>query len=218
MRNHELIWYVGYGSNLSEERFNCYISGGTPKYGVKNHIGCRDKNPFVKKSTMTIPYELYFAETSSSWENKAVAFIRPVTDHSVHTICTCYLIQKEQLTDIFFQENDKDPFAENTSYDLLNTKFNEGFKQYQQENKWYGKIISLGLHKSYPAATFTTNMGEESIKCDAPGAKYLKTIIEGIKSHYSYTQQEIADYLCRRCGINGNINSKELEQLICSTA
>ncbi|MBL0236650.1 MAG: hypothetical protein IPQ02_08595 [Saprospiraceae bacterium] len=37
----DYIWYASYGSNLLEERFQCYIKGGMPKGSTKTYLGCR---------------------------------------------------------------------------------------------------------------------------------------------------------------------------------
>lgn len=56
------VWYVSYGSNLSYERFLCYINGTTPKGSTKAEQGCRDKTLSNATGKITIPYKLYFAK------------------------------------------------------------------------------------------------------------------------------------------------------------
>jgi len=59
--NQEYIWYVGYGSNLSKQRFLCYILGGTSKYGKRSNHGCTNKALPLEDRSIKIPYGLYFA-------------------------------------------------------------------------------------------------------------------------------------------------------------
>jgi hypothetical protein len=68
-----LIWYAGYGSNLSRARFNC---GGTPEGSTRTYPGCRDKTPHRPDRKLKLPHQPYFAGHSNTW-NAAVAFIRP---------------------------------------------------------------------------------------------------------------------------------------------
>ena len=85
-----LIWYAGYGSNLSRARFNCYIGGGTPEGSTRTYPGCRDKTPPRPDRELKLPHQLYFAGHSNTW-NAAVAFIRP-TPPNATTYARMYLI------------------------------------------------------------------------------------------------------------------------------
>ena len=51
---------------------------------------------------VNIPYKLYFAKSSSRWNNGGVAFIDETTQSN--TIGRAYLITKEQLIDVQTQE------------------------------------------------------------------------------------------------------------------
>ncbi len=55
------VWYVGYGSNLSEQRFLCYIQGGTPPFGKDSNRGCQDQTRPKAEKPIKIHYPLYFA-------------------------------------------------------------------------------------------------------------------------------------------------------------
>jgi hypothetical protein len=71
----EHIWYVCYGSNLSKQRFMCYIADGIPRYAI-----CKSKADGPCKNTtllrpddvehITIDYPLYFNGNSRSWADK----------------------------------------------------------------------------------------------------------------------------------------------------
>jgi hypothetical protein len=86
------VWYVGYGSNVHEQRFLCYIRGGTPRFGKKHSKGCTDKTPPVEKKAITISYPLYFAlpdknTKTSNWGAGGVAFIDPQEAKKLKTFC-----------------------------------------------------------------------------------------------------------------------------------
>ena len=80
--NQNYVWYVGYGSNLSKQRFLCYILSGIPRYGRKRNQGCTNKGLPLEHRPIKIPYGLYFAlpeerKRTSNWGKGGVAFITP---------------------------------------------------------------------------------------------------------------------------------------------
>ena len=60
MTDKNLVWYIGYGSNLSKERFLCYITGGQPIGNAKSYEGCRDKTLPISDKSIIINNDLYF--------------------------------------------------------------------------------------------------------------------------------------------------------------
>ena len=69
----ELVWYLSYGSNLLEERFLCYIEGGTPPGSKSFHSGSR----FVFELLVTFIFSLlYFSqkEINENQFNQKVVF------------------------------------------------------------------------------------------------------------------------------------------------
>ncbi len=215
MIDNDLCWYVAYGSNINVGRFYSYIFGGVTKYTEKYQKGCRIKKNPMRQTTTNICHELYFSNSSRTWEDKGVAFVKTAEDQSKKTLCTSYLIQKEQFIDIFLQENDKYPFTEELDIDFASiTDTKELLVFLENDYSWYGRIIYLGKYEGFPAFTFTAKWDDDHIVCSVPGNKYLKTIIEGIKANYNYSGKEISDYLLDICGIQGNIKREEIENLI----
>ena len=97
MNNSDLVWYVCYGSNLCYERFMCYLTGeGSEKYGVAARPDCRcnNPNPPQRIEITILPYPLYFARNSSSWQGQGVAFIDPAKKGI--SLGRAYLVSKEQ--------------------------------------------------------------------------------------------------------------------------
>merc|ERR1712000_428846 len=72
----ELVWYLSYGSNLLEERFLCYIEGGTPPGSKSFHSGSRDKRKPIQSKGCFLRHEMVFARESATWQNGSVAFIK----------------------------------------------------------------------------------------------------------------------------------------------
>ncbi len=109
----DYVWYVGYGSNLNEQRFLCYIQGGTPRFGRRSDIGCTDKTLPKDNRPITIHYPLYFAlpvdiTKTENWDVGGVAFISPYKDTNTKTFCRMWKITKEQYEEVRVQEGRSD--------------------------------------------------------------------------------------------------------------
>lgn len=218
MDNDNLIWYVGYGSNLNFKRFNCYIFGGVPAYSYREHIGARMKQAPVKSAAIKIQHEMYFSKAAESWQNKGVAFLKSSKSAKAETLCVAYLIQKEQFIDVLLQENGRNPSRENIqlNFDALKNA-GEYFLPPENENQWYGRIVYLGEKDGHSLVTFTAKWDDSQIECTPPGENYLTTIIEGIKANFDLTADEIADYFSRLCGIRNQLSRQKIESIIQSS-
>jgi hypothetical protein len=120
------VWYACYGSNLLKERFMSYIKGGVSKLNGKSYQGCTDKSEPIDDKPINIPYELYFGNTSSAWENGGVAFLKPEENEEANTLGRMYLITDEQFLEV-----------------------------QKQEGSWYQKSINLGSYNGAEIKTFT---------------------------------------------------------------
>ena len=96
------VWYVCYGSNLLWSRFERYIAGGICEENNKEYKGCSDKTLPSKNVAVELPYKLYFAKESRSWDVMGVAFID--LKYPGKTPGRAYLINEDQLNDIQNQE------------------------------------------------------------------------------------------------------------------
>jgi hypothetical protein len=204
-KNEKYIWYACYGSNLLEERFNCYIQGGKPKGSIKNYDGCRNKSLPVCSEKIYLPYELYFAKESSTWNNGGVAFIKN-TNSKIETLGRMYLITEEQFIDVAKQET-------NTKIDLA-IDFEKAIKEDStifKDKSWYGKLIYLGKQNEIPIFTITA---EKKFQDNKPYKNYLKTIIEGIKETFNHDEMTIIEYLINKEGVSDNYSIEELTQII----
>ena len=184
------IWYVGYGSNLHEQRFLCYINGGTPRFGKKCTNGCSDKSHPMQDKPIIINYSLYFAlpdnrRKTDNWGDGGVAFIDPQKDEKSKTFCRMWKITKRQ-------------------YDQVKN----------QEGPWYGKQISLGEDSGIPIYTITNNVTLSNIIC--PSDAYIKTIALGLKESYGLSDQDITDYLIKKKGIRDSLQAHAILKIIAS--
>ena len=195
----DLVWYASYGSNLLYDRFMCYIKGGTPEGSSTRCEGCSDKTPPQDRRPITIPHELYFAENSSSWEDKGVAFVKSERDLNAQTLGRMYLITREQFVQIVRQENGRSPDNPRISID-----FEETIAQGQSMIKggWYSRVIYLSEEDGYPIFTFTGRWEDDAIPPNKPCEAYRKTIIRGLRETYlEMGDEERIDYLGNAGGI-----------------
>jgi len=189
------VWYLSYGSNLSVDRFLCYIEGGAPEGSTEAELGCFDKTPPKENVKMEIPYPLYFSKERSKWGEGGVAFIdhHPVEDEV--TIGRKFLITDEQFKEVVAQENNEQ------GLDIdLDTVIQEGAAKIT--NGWYGRIMYLGEKDGAPIFTFTSNVPMTEQKIKEPAQAYIRTIANGLMK-MGMTEREVSHYLkAKRGGVD----------------
>lgn len=200
------VWYASYGSNLSRERFLCYIQGGRPEGSSKVEVGCKDQSLPIDEATYTIRYPLYFAKRSERWQNQGVAFIGLTEDEAFHTYSRKYLITVEQFFDVVKQENNGAE-VEIKIQDVINNRFRT-FR-----DSWYGTILYLGEAQGYPILTFTADW-DLDVPFVKPSTEYLSMISYGLKTTLLLENEEIVQYLSTKPGIDGEYTHTELEKLV----
>jgi len=184
------VWYACYGSNLSRERFMCYIKGGRPEFSQQLYEGCTDPSPPLREEPYSIPHRIYFGEKSSIWENKGVAFIYPGSDPDQKTRSRRYLITSDQFIQITRQENGRDPTDRTFSIDLQMCQERGHMKV---GTSWYSMVLYLGVEDDIPIFTFTS---PEIRKENQPGENYLNTIRNGLRETYpGMKEDEVNRYL-----------------------
>ena len=179
------VWYVGYGSNLHQQRFLCYIEGGRPQLGASMAAGCRDKTTPIANKAIEIQHPLYFAipnkgRETSNWGRGGVAFLDPQRDAGARTYCRMWKITAEQYEDVRQQEG----------------------------QTWYDREICLGSECGTPIVTVTNSLVIKNIL--TPSDAYLKTIALGLAETYDFSQDEIADYLLDKTGIKGALGKSDI--------
>jgi len=203
-RQHSLVWYASYGSNLSyESRFKCYLVGGAPRGSSHVNPGCRNSSLPLDTRPITLNYEIYFADYSSGWGG-AVAFIRQKANAT--TYGRMYLITDDQFNDVVLQENGKR---------VDGTRFVPHFDQLVggehlrlSADLLYGYLLRVGMNGGYPIMTFTTS---RDLKIGAPSASYIKIIAAGLKETYpDMPHGSICKYLLGMDGIRGLIAEEQL--------
>lgn len=167
-RDNDLVWYAGYGSNLSRNRFNCYISGGTCAENGRTYCGASDPTPPRAEMKCSYHGKLYFGNNSSSWGGCGVAFFDPNPKNKDERVyMKRYLISRRQLHDVMVQEG--------------------------QSPNWYGRLVCLEVDShGIPVYTLTS----EKIRPEkAPSQSYLNLIATVLRDEFNLKEYQIAGYL-----------------------
>ncbi|MDA8078900.1 MAG: hypothetical protein M0Z79_08185 [Nitrospiraceae bacterium] len=206
-----MVWYASYGSNLLyKDGFLCYIVGGIRKGASQSESGCADKTPPRKNKNIDIPFPLYFAEKASRWNNGGVAFIGLSKKDNDFTAGRMYLITKGQFRDVVKQENSNKDIS--IDFDGVIKKGSNVFRK-----SWYGNIIYLGENDGYPVFTFTHYKDVTDQQLTKPSSEYIQIIAAGLKEAHNWTEDQIAEYLLKKPGIEGNYDRNDLKEL-CNNA
>ena len=165
----DLVWYAAYGSNLSSERFACYISGGICKENGRNYSGCSDPTPPRAVQKQRYPGSLYFGNSSSTWSGGGVAFFDPLSKEDF-VYMKLYLISRHQLHEVMAQEG--------------------------ASPNWYGRLLCLDLDENgVPVYTLTS---ESRRPANTPSPAYKDLIAKALCKEFGLTIGEAIRYLNQR--------------------
>ena len=180
------IWYAAYGSNLSRERFEIYLNGGTPRGAKHIYPGCRDNSAPIDDVADEIPAGLAFGGTSVTWGG-GVAFLVP--DETATAKARLYLLTIEQVADVIAQENWLEPGSvEIDAFMLDRTSTIPG-------SHMYGTVVVLHRRDGVPVLAVSQDPGTPP---NAPSAAYLRHIADGLREAHGMTGEEIAAYLATK--------------------
>ncbi|MFD1385302.1 hypothetical protein ACFQ4Z_00700 [Oceanobacillus oncorhynchi subsp. oncorhynchi] len=200
------VWYVSYGSNISENRFSCYIEGGIPEGSEKEEKGCENTTPPKKVKKAELPYPLYFTKEKSKWGKGGVAFIGHKSNKDTKTYARKYLITDEQFGEVVEQENNVDALNINVQ-DIMN----KGYVDLKAG--WYGRVIYLGKEEGAPMFTFTNPDVMGTHEFTTPPQSYLSMISRGLKE-IGLAKEEIVEYFLTKPGIEGKFTKDSLFRYI----
>lgn len=187
------VWYVAYGSNLSLDRFTCYLSGGRPVGAARDYPGVRDGRPPMDIRPIQLTGTVYFALQSLVWGG-AMAFLDPAGTGVVAG--RAYRLRCSQFADVAAQEMHRDPLAD---LDLARVLTKGGRWSYGPGR--YETIVHLGELDDAPLLTLTAPWGMEDVRPAAPSAAYLTVIATGLRESHGWTAHQVADYLAGWPGV-----------------
>ena len=200
-----MIWYAAYGSNLSRERFDVYLNGGTPAGAAHAYPGCRDTSPPAEDRPWECACELRFGGRSQTWGGGVALVVPGPSD--VPTKLRLYLLKQDQFEDVVAQENWLDPGAVELSDAVYDPHHIIG------PDHTYRVVLQLDELEDIPVLTITQ---DASTAGAAPTIRYLRHIAQGLREAHGCSDEEIAGYLAGRPGVAGAFGADELRTLLSS--
>jgi len=150
----DYVWYASFGSNLLYERFITYIKGGNCKFNGQDYPGCRDKSLPKDSRPITIPYNMYYGNESSSWGKGGVSFLD--CEVKGYSLGRMYLITRNQLKDVSRQEgrgeiwyNNSVKLGEDNGIEII-TITNKSIRPHHNPSDKYLEVIRMGIKETYP--------------------------------------------------------------------
>ncbi|GAA0149502.1 histone modifying enzyme [Lithospermum erythrorhizon] len=199
------IWYAAYGSNMSKDRFLCYVQGGQAEGMRIPYAGSADKSPPKDILWMTFPHRLFFGrDFSATWGPGGVAFLHPESNIQEKSYLCLYRITLEQFNDVCLQENAMDIDTSSPLFDLTSLQSIESKKQVSVETgikRWYDNVVYLGKEKDVPILTMTCSLsdvdGYKSGKLPiyAPCKGYADTLVRGLVQGGKLSEEEAVSYI-----------------------
>jgi hypothetical protein len=192
---HDLVWYVAYGSNVRSSRLRYYLAGGRPPNGAKTLPGCRDRREPERSIPVELDGKLYFAQESPQWTGGR-AFLD--LDAPGTVLARGHLITVGQFSDILAQEMYRQPAEDLELAEWLP----RGRAQVGPGR--YETVVCVGSLDGHPALTFTAPWSIEEIRCTKPAPAYLENITAGLLEADAWSRDEIAAYLAGCPGVSGD--------------
>jgi hypothetical protein len=183
------LWYASYGSNLSAERFACYIAGGRPGGATRTYVGARDTSPPLDSVALEISYRLYFSGESRVWGGSP-AFIDTKPVDGVVGLARAYLIWWDQFEDVVAQENGR----QSASIEIDDHLLVPGFSR-QIGSGRYQNLLCVEHLNEVPVVTFTAPCAMSDVAVGAPSIGYLAMLIVGLREAHDLSDKELTSYL-----------------------
>lgn len=190
---HDLIWYVGYGSNMSAGRLRCYIEGGRAPGGRVEHVGARDRTPPVRDTAVTLPGRVYFAGESRTWGG-GMAFYDH--DASGPTPARAFLITVGQFVDIAAQEMHRPPRPGDPLEHIVLDGLPDG--RHAAGPGHYETVVAVGRLDGRPMFTLTAPHGMDAVAHTPPGEAYLSTLAAGLREAHGWDRARCDRYFASR--------------------
>ena len=183
------VWYAAYGSNLSPQRFDCYISGGRPMGARRSYTGCRDTTMPTGCRATLLPGRVLFGAESSVWGG-GMSFYDP--QGSGPARATAYRLTVEQFADVWSQERhlpvgDALPMLELVAAGEWTATDGRG-------DRLYDRVLVAGVIEEEPLVTFTFPADLQPVE-RPPSPAYAATIERGLIATHGLTREEASAYV-----------------------
>ena len=183
------VWYASYGSNLAQERFACYLAGGTPDGAGRRMPGARDQTPPLDERPVVLPGEVFFGWESPTWGG-GVAFFD--AHASGRALARAYLITEEQFADVAAQEMHREPGEDIDLEHVMEHVMEHG--RHSLGPGRYETLHLVGDLEGDPVLTFTARAPGD-LAPNSPSEAYLATMARGIGQTHRLEREAITDYL-----------------------
>jgi hypothetical protein len=202
------VWYASYGSNLSRDRFLCYLQGGRPEGASRSYPGARDRSTPADDRALTLPGEMFFGWESPTWGG-GIAFYDAAAAGT--TLARAYLVTEQQFADVAAQEMHRTPGADlDLSHVLEHSRHELGPGRYEA-------LHLVGELEGAPVLTFTTP-DPTALQPNSPASAYLRMIVRGLREAHGLSDGELAAYLLGRPGLQADWDATRIGQLVSETA
>ncbi|CAN5890163.1 hypothetical protein BH23ACT2_BH23ACT2_02100 [soil metagenome] len=188
------VWYVSYGSNMSLDRFSCYLRGGTAPGAKRPNQGCRDPSPPLASQRLTIGYPIYFHGESPTWGG-GVAFMDHRFDEDDASLARGHLISLEQLGDVLAQEGRR-PVGGSVDERIV-AALRSG-ERVTVGDGWYDTLVPLGEVDGHPAVTFTAAWSRHQVTESEPSEVYLASLVTGLLEAWAMSTDDAYRYVRER--------------------
>jgi hypothetical protein len=187
------VWYVSYGSNMSQARLTAYLEGGVPPGGKAANPGAHDPTPPRRSVPVDLPGAVYFAGDSRQWRG-GVAFY----DHDGKggpTAARAYLITAHQFADIAAQEMYRIPQQGDPLVEVVVGGIDGG--RHHVGPGHYETLVEVGRLEGVPMLLFTAPHGLDHVEHNEPSAAYLAMLADGLRESRQWSDEDVAGYFDR---------------------
>ena len=203
------VWYVAYGSNLSAERFSCYLQGGRPPGAAVTYPGARDHTAPRASQAVRLLGGVYFATESQIWGGGRALYD---PDAPGKAAARSYLITTQQFSDVAAQEMYREPGADLDLTDLA------ALGRIQVGEGRYETLIYVGQEEQMPMVTFTAPWGIGDVPPLSPSHAYLRMLGRGLQESHGWDAQRVGEYLASLPGARGSWTAGEIVDLLTTGA
>ncbi|WP_353826497.1 histone deacetylase [Agromyces sp. SYSU T0242] len=184
------VWYVAYGSNLSRERFRCYVVGGRPEGGARTYEGCREPDEPADDVAVQIPGALYFGGRSRVWGG-GIATWEPHARGSV--AARAYLLTVRQFADVLAQESWR------PRGDAIDLRALRSSGRLRVGPGRYETLVGVGRRRGIPMVSFAGEHGRAR-DVAAPAGAYLRMMATGLHESRGWSAATAGRYLAAITG------------------
>jgi hypothetical protein len=190
------VWYVSYGSNMSQARLGAYLSGGVPPGGSRSNPGARDGRPPRRSVPVDLPGTVYFAGESPQWGGGVAFYDHEATgpEHPGPSVGRAYLVTAAQFADIAAQEMYRTP----RDGDPLEEVVVAGFDgRHHVGPGRYETLVEVGRLDGAPLLLFTAPDGIDAVEHTQPSPAYVAMLAQGLAESRQWDAEAVAAYVAR---------------------